>query len=79
MGSFQVRTDLALEARESISEADSELRGVSVDEYYREKEDVRVTKVTKEKKNAAKAMGKPITAVTLDRAEDIQRFLTQKG
>ena len=28
MGSFQVRTDLALEARESISEADSTLRGV---------------------------------------------------
>ena len=35
MGSFQVRTDLALEARESISEADSELHGVSVEEYYR--------------------------------------------
>lgn len=30
-------------------------------------------------KKTAKAMGKPITAVTLDRAEDIQRFLTQKG
>lgn len=60
MGSFQVRTDLALEARESISEADSELRGVSVDEYYREKEDVRVTKVTIDTKNAAKAMGKPM-------------------
>lgn len=60
MGSFQVRTDLALEARESISEADSELRGVSVDEYYREKEDVRVTKVTIDTKNGAKAMGKPM-------------------
>ena len=54
MGSFQVRTDLALEARESISEADSELRGVSVEEYYREEEDVRVTKVTIDTKNAAK-------------------------
>ena len=32
MGSFQVRTDLALEARESISEAVSELHGVSVEE-----------------------------------------------
>lgn len=60
MGSFQVRTDLALEARESISEADSELRGVSVEEYYREEEDVRVTKVTIDTKNAAKAMGKPV-------------------
>ena len=31
MAGFQVRTDLALEARESIGEADSELRGVSVE------------------------------------------------
>ncbi|MCM1187670.1 MAG: GPR endopeptidase [bacterium] len=60
MSSFQVRTDLALEARESISDADSELRGVQVEEYYREKEDVRVTKVTIDTKNAAKAMGKPM-------------------
>ena len=60
MGNFQVRTDLALEARESISEAESELRGVSVEEYYREAEDVRVTKVTIDTKNAAKAMGKPM-------------------
>lgn len=60
MGNFQVRTDLALEVRESISEADSELRGVRVEEYYREKEDVRVTKVMIDTKNAAKAMGKPV-------------------
>ncbi len=60
MGNFQVRTDLALEARESISEAESELRGVSVEEYYKEEEDIRVTKVTIDTKNAAKAMGKPM-------------------
>lgn len=60
MGNFQVRTDLALEARESISEADSELRGVRVEEYYKEQEDVRVTKVMIDTKNAAKAMGKPV-------------------
>ena len=60
MGNFQVRTDLALEARESISEADSELRGVRVEEYYKEQEDVRVTKVMIDTKNAAKAMGKPM-------------------
>lgn len=60
MSGFQVRTDLALEARESISEADGELRGVNVEEYYREKEDVRVTKVTIDTKNGAKAMGKPM-------------------
>jgi len=67
MDSFQVRTDLALEARESISEAESELRGVRVEEYYREEEDIRVTKVMIETKNAAKAMGKPMgTYVTME-------------
>ena len=60
MGYFQVRTDLALEARESIDEADGELRGVEVEEYFYEKEDVRVTKVTINTRNAAKAMGKPM-------------------
>lgn len=60
MGNFQVRTDLALEARESIGEAESELRGVSVEEYYRETEDVRVIKVTINTRNAAKTMGKPM-------------------
>lgn len=55
-----MRTDLALEARESIEDADGELRGVTVDEYYRKEEDVRVTKVTIDTKNAAKEMGKPM-------------------
>lgn len=60
MAGFQIRTDLALEARENISEADSELRGVRVEEYYKEEEDIQVTKVMIDTKNAAKAMGKPI-------------------
>ena len=60
MGNFQVRTDLALEARESIGDADSSLRGVRVEEYYKEEEDIRVTKVMIDTKNAAKAMGKPV-------------------
>lgn len=67
MGNFQVRTDLALEARESITEADSELRGVRVEEYYLEKEDIQVTKVMIDTKNAAKAMGKAVgTYVTME-------------
>lgn len=60
MGGFQVRTDLALEARESIGEAEGELRGVRVEEYYQEKEDIQVTKVSIDTKNAARAMGKPV-------------------
>jgi len=67
MGNFQIRTDLALEARESVSEADSELRGVRVEEYYKEEEDIQVTKVFIDTKNAAKIMGKPIgTYVTIE-------------
>lgn len=60
MANYQVRTDLALEAREYITEADSEFRGVRVEEYYKEKEDIKVTKVMIDTKNAAKIMGKPI-------------------
>lgn len=60
MSSYQVRTDLALEARESVTEADSELHGVRVEEYYREKEDIRVTKVMIDTRNAARVMGKPV-------------------
>lgn len=60
MANFQVRTDLALEARESIEEADSRARGIRVEEYYKEEEDIRVTKVSIDTQNAAKAMGKPI-------------------
>lgn len=60
MGGNSVRTDLALEARESIEETDGELRGVSVEEQYHEESEIRVTKVVIETKNAAKAMNKPI-------------------
>lgn len=67
MGNFQIRTDLALEARESITEADSELRGVRVEESYDEENDIQVTKVMIDTKNAAKTMGKPIgTYVTIE-------------
>lgn len=60
MGSFQIRTDLALEAREGLSEADGSMRGVRVEEYYKEAEDIQVTKVMIDTKNAAKIMGKPM-------------------
>ncbi|NLL77982.1 MAG: GPR endopeptidase [Clostridiales bacterium] len=64
MSCFQVRTDLALEARESIGEAEEEIRGVSVEEIYDEKNEIRVTRVVIDTKNGAKAMGKPIGVYT---------------
>lgn len=59
MAGYQIRTDLALEARESITEDESKLQGVKVEEYYKEAEDIRVTKVIIESKNASAKMGKP--------------------
>ena len=59
MEQFQVRPDLALEARERFEE-DVEIRGVSVEERYDEKHDIRITKVCIESENGAKAMGKPV-------------------
>lgn len=60
MSCFQVRTDLALEARESIKESEDGIRGVRVEETYDEKSEIKVTKVVIESKNGAKAMGKPM-------------------
>lgn len=67
MSSFQVRTDLALEARESIEETEGEIRGVRYEEEYDEEKDIRITRVMIDTKNGAKAMGKPIgTYITME-------------
>ncbi len=60
MENFRVRTDLALEARESIEEEGKEFHGVLVEEYHMEEGDIHVTKVIIDTKNAAKSMGKPM-------------------
>lgn len=62
-----VRTDLALEARESANEKAEEIRGVAVEEEYDEESDVHITKVIVETKNGARELGKPMgTYVTLE-------------
>lgn len=67
MAYFQGRTDLAVEAREFIEEANGDARGIIVKEYDVEECDVHVTKVMITTKNGAKSMGKPIgTYITLD-------------
>lgn len=85
MSHFQVRTDLALEARESIQDADGDMRGVTVEEFYHEVEDIHVTKVVIESKNGAKAMGKPMgTYITLEAPgmlesdEDFHREISER-
>lgn len=67
MNSFKIRTDLALEAREGMEEGSEELRGVTVEEFYNEQSEVKVTKVVIETKNSAKVLGKPMgTYITLE-------------
>ena len=67
MRSFKIRTDLALEARESVEEGAKELSGVTVDESYHEDSEVRITKVVITSKNSAKILGKPMgTYLTLE-------------
>lgn len=67
MNGFRIRTDLALEAKETIEEGAEECRGVTVEEKYKEESEIRITRVVIETKNGAKAMGKPIgTYITLE-------------
>lgn len=67
MASFKVRTDLALEARESVEEGADTLCGVSVEEHYHEESEVRITRVLIESKNSARILGKPMgTYLTLE-------------
>jgi len=67
MSVFPVRTDLALEAREFVEEADKKLHGVIVEESTDEESDVHITKVQITSKNGAKAIGKPMgTYITLE-------------
>ena len=72
MQQFQIRTDLALEATESVKKKEAgQLRGVSIEEYD-VMEDVHISKVVIMSKNAAKSMGKPTgTYITLE-APDLQ-------
>ena len=64
---YKIRTDLALEARESVGEINREMRGVDIEESYAANSEVKVTKVTIHTKNAARDLGKPMgTYVTLE-------------
>ena len=67
MAYFQARTDLALEAREYVEDANGELRGVIVEEYEKEDIGMQVTKVRITTQNSARLLGKPKgTYITLE-------------
>lgn len=59
LGSYGIRTDLALEATERFTEENVEIRGVEISEDYDEEKDVRTTVVKITTENGARTMGKP--------------------
>lgn len=63
----RIRTDLALEVRESFPEDDVEIKGVILTEDYDEENNIRVTTVEIKDEKGAKAMQKPIgTYITIE-------------
>lgn len=64
MFSTQIRTDLALEAHESIQNGDkdshSPIHGVEIQERYHKKSNTQITRVFITTKNGARAIGKPM-------------------
>lgn len=67
MGNFQIRTDLALEARENCEAENVKIRGVKVEEEVDRERDIYTTTVTVETENGAKILGKPVgTYITIE-------------
>lgn len=67
LGRFNIRTDLALEARESFEEDDVKIRGVKIEEKDDEELEIHTTTVIIETENGAKTMGKPVgTYITME-------------
>lgn len=60
MERMRVRTDLAVEARESFEGSDTEVHGVEVEEEYDEARDIRLTRVRILSERGAREMGKPV-------------------
>ncbi len=68
-----IRTDLALEVRESFPKDDVEIKGVELTEDFNEKDNIRVSTVIIKDEKGAKAMQKPIgTYITIE-APDINQ------
>lgn len=64
---YNIRTDLALESKEFIEEANGEIRGIIVDEWTEPDINVHITKVEITSPNGSKIMNKPIgTYVTIE-------------
>ncbi len=60
LGFFEVRTDLALEARENLDRSREELNGIQIQEEEDSQNNIHTTTVTIKTENSAKAIGKPV-------------------
>lgn len=60
MERMRIRTDLAVEARESFAGSDTEVHGVVVEEEYDEQRDIHLTRVKIVSERGAREMGKPM-------------------
>lgn len=70
MGSYRIRTDLALETTERFSEEKVEIRGVEIEEDYNREKDIKTTVVKIRTENGARAMGRPQgTYITMEAAK----------
>ncbi|ABX42678.1 GPR endopeptidase [Lachnoclostridium phytofermentans] len=66
-GYEDIRTDLALEVRESFEDDDVEIKGVVLEEDYLKEKDLKITTVIIKDEQGAKAMRKPIgTYITIE-------------
>lgn len=69
LSSYDIHTDLALEDKERFESDNVEISGVSVEEFWDEEHEIRVTKVKILTENGAKSMRKPIgTYITMEMA-----------
>jgi len=67
LGSYNIHTDLALEDKERFESDNVEVSGVSVEEFYDEEKEIRITEVKILTENGAKTMRKPIgTYITME-------------
>lgn len=67
MNCYEIRTDLALEARERFEEDNVEIKGVRIEESHIADRDMKITRVIIETENGARIMGKPKgTYITLE-------------
>lgn len=84
LGSYRIRTDLAVESKEKFEKDNVEIKGVSIHEEYEERLDLRTTLVKIETDHGARVMEKPKgTYITMEAPdmivpdEDYHREISQ--